>query len=72
MIMKINVSAVIDPEKVDIKILEGALIDDLDAELSKYADKNLLLAGVTAITGPLLYDALSFAKAFKKMDNRRQ
>ena len=61
------ISAVIDPEKVDIKILEGALIDDLDSELSKYSDKNLLLAGVTAITGPPLFDALNFAKAFKRM-----
>lgn len=63
----LSISAVLDPDKVDIKILEGALIRDLNTELSKYADKNLLLAGVTAITGPPLYDALTFAKAFKKM-----
>ncbi|KJR41811.1 Fe-S protein, radical SAM family [Candidatus Magnetoovum chiemensis] len=62
------ISAVIDQSDIDIKIIEGAFVKNIDEEIAKFAGKNILAAGVTAITGPPILDALRFARAIRKFN----
>lgn len=64
------ISAVLDHNEVDIKIIDGAFVNSIEKEINKYKERDILLAGVAAITGPPIKDALKFARAIRKLNPR--
>ncbi|MBF0343303.1 MAG: B12-binding domain-containing radical SAM protein [Nitrospirae bacterium] len=58
-------SAVLEPDKYVVVIIDGFFTPNPENELKKY--KNILAIGVTTITGEVIIDALQFSKSARKI-----
>lgn len=53
-------ASVLDPQVFDVKIIDGFFTPRPEEELGRL--KNIIAVGITTVTGPVILDALDFAK----------